>query len=514
MSDAQPPPIVPEHAAAASARSDLPPELTAAPHSAAAVAAASSSPSAGAGAAVSIDLSQGEEDKFPREWWICEKDARKDESNRKEGTSDVWNVVFRLTPAYYQDNSLTPGQPGVATHVCRASLTNDSFCNKVMELYRIKGEKEKLGPYITTKAGSHLARFHEGTKAAAAHALRAKTLAHQRQRTMLGAALPAKSSVQSTLGGKMSLSREQMALRAQMMFFIYSKQHISKSTLCDPFFHAMIRINDKAGEPPTPFISYQMIDKWILAEFGIFKLFLRHALALKRKQAKGNAFAQGQHDGGTLANRLKFEVFALQWVDPSFLRNNVIAIGLSTLADLRARQDDAARLVDEESDCLGQPLLGQQPMLTAAHTGANVAAEFKHVVEEMTGQPFMQIVATTIQDGAAGSVAGHLPLRLQEEEVCNMHLGAKISGAAIGELVRTRMKVAIDAFPDGQQLCARVLGVAKRFSWSKAREELAHIASSIPNVSTGRTPAPRTCPQTPQSAMCLRARVSVRASMG
>jgi hypothetical protein len=283
---------------------------------------------------------------------------------------------------------------------------------------------------------------------------------------------------------QMMLTSADRARCAQVRFFIYSPQPISKSTLGDKYFRAMIRVNDKPGEE-TPVLSFKMIDKWIQAEFDVFLLYLRYAMALKSKQAKGNRFAQGQHDGGTLKNRIKFQVQALQWVCPDFKRNFVVVVALSTLDRLRADSHGPERMIEQEEDCEGRALSSPAPELIAvAHTDANVAKDFARNVEAATGLKFDEVVASTIQDGAAGGVASHLSLLLQEKEVCNMHSASKIGAAALGYLVRTRLKKVIDPFPAGKALCARVLALAKVFSWSKARIALARIARTVPNVST------------------------------
>jgi hypothetical protein len=89
-------------------------------------------------------------------------------------------------------------------------------------------------------------------------------------------------------------------------------------------------------------------------------------MALKHTQAKGNAFAQGQHGGGTLVNRTKFGVQAVQWVDTSFPRNNVVVFALSTLDRICGDSDDSVRMTDLEDDCEGRALSSPSPALTTA----------------------------------------------------------------------------------------------------------------------------------------------------
>ena len=440
---------------------------------------------------------------LPAHHFVSESGARKGEGAREKSTSKVWDVVFRLDEPYFTENSLEMGGKNVETHVCRALLVDaktgeatGAFCNARLLLSRqkVEGKGDKLGPFITTKAINHCSQKHESTEAAANFAAMAKTLAYKRQNMLLaGGGQAGASSSPLLMQGKlerMVLNPGQKALCAQVHFFIYCRQSISKSTLLDPTFRALMRCNDKPGEP-TPVLSFKMIEQWVAAEFEIFLRFLRHAMALKHEQAKGNPFAQGQHDAGTLKNHKKVQVQAVQWVDPSFGRNQVVAFALSSLA---AIEDDSEQ-TDEEHDCEGRSLASPPPMLIPAHTDANVAKDYTLNFEKATGLKLKNSVATAIQDGGACGVASRLALRLREREICNMHAASKIGAAALGFLVRTRLKKAIDPFPAGKQLCARVLGVAKAFSWSKQRDGLARTAATLANVSTARMPprAMRVC---------------------
>ena len=143
--------------------------------------------------------------------------ARKREGSRETGTSKVWGLFGRLTPAYFRENSLVMGAKGVETHVCRAHVLNvdgepGAHCNAKLLLCRTKIEGKdatKLGAYITTKAGQHCAQKHEGTDVAHDMAAKAKTLAFRRQNVMLAGGQQAGASsskllVQCKLGGSVT----------------------------------------------------------------------------------------------------------------------------------------------------------------------------------------------------------------------------------------------------------------------------------------------------------------------
>ena len=48
------------------------------------------------------------------------------------------------------------------------------------------------------------------------------------------------------------------------------------------------------------------------ADIWVFLIFLKFIIKIKREQAKGNSFAQLLHDGGTLKNHKKYQVFSMQ----------------------------------------------------------------------------------------------------------------------------------------------------------------------------------------------------------
>ena len=70
-------------------------------------------------------------------------------------------------------------------------------------------------------------------------------------------------------------------------------------------------------------------------------------------------------------------------------------------------------------------------------------------------------------DVAACGVAARLDM--PETEPCGMHQGDKVGAAAIGQLVRSKQKKAINAFPEGVQLMQRCRNIAKHFSYGSKR---------------------------------------------
>ena len=71
----------------------------------------------------------------------------------------------------------------------------------------------------------------------------------------------------------------------------------------------------------------------------------------------------------------------------------------------------------------------------------------KSVCIEMMGMELTSIIGAAVQDRAALTVPEYIGL--DEAEACDMHDGDKIGRSAIGELVRSNKKVAVNPFNNG-----------------------------------------------------------------
>ena len=80
----------------------------------------------------------------------------------------------------------------------------------------------------------------------------------------------------------------------------------------------------------------------------------------------------------------------------------------------------------------------------------------------MTGMELTSIIGAAVQDRAALTVPEYIGL--DEAEACDMHDGDKIGRSAIGELVRSKNKNAINPFLDGVRLITKFQGLGKYFS--------------------------------------------------
>ncbi len=97
----------------------------------------------------------------------------------------------------------------------------------------------------------------------------------------------------------------------------------------------------------------------------------------RHEEAKGNHFAQIQHDGGTLNDRVKYQVLAVQLVLPEWANNLVLCLGL-------------------------QPL--------SSGTAEKVGALFNRLFYERTGFRMADVSSYVISDAAALSVAEEIDL--------------------------------------------------------------------------------------------------------
>eukprot|EP00966_Prymnesium_polylepis_P329799 7385481-Prymnesium_polylepis.2 len=186
----------------------------------------------------------------------------------------------------------------------------------------------------------------------------------------------------------------------------------------------------------TSLLTAAQLDNWVDAEFEVFILFLRHILSLKVEQAQGNAFAQLIHDGGTLKNHRKYQALSMQLISPDWDTNWVICFGFPRSKDNRD-----------------------------LHVAELAKAEFKKI----TDLEFDSIFSSTRADRAAKGVSGFLEL---DEEVCDMHDGEKLARSATGMLVRTKDKVPVNPFPEGEKLMLNAKKIANDFTYSGRTEAL------------------------------------------
>ena len=98
-------------------------------------------------------------------------------------------------------------------------------------------------------------------------------------------------------------------------FYVYADQHLSKRTFDGDYFKRMMHA--QAASASAPVLTVRQLILYVQTEFRVFILFVRHLVWEKGKQALGNElWAQLLHDGGTLANHVKYLALGMQFVDP------------------------------------------------------------------------------------------------------------------------------------------------------------------------------------------------------
>ena len=329
--------------------------------------------------------------------------------------SQVWEHVRLL--ADMDRRRLTIVKGNHVTHRC-------VYCNELLFIAwrtTVKGKRNRkgihAGCYLTMAASRHLQGCELGG-AAAIVPMEAKrdNLARKRHLnlvTSIERQVVNKRMKQTSIPNVPSYHDQ--IICGQAHWFIYSSACVSLEVFRDNYFKSMLHamIPPSATVPKTLVLTIPRLKLMINAEWLAFIRILRHELQKKFQDGLGNTFCQFIHDGCTLESQSKYQAFGLQYTDSNFASNNVVALTFR-----RARS-------------------------SAGESVVNLARE---EVFNTTGYRFDQIIGCSVQDAAARSVAAHLQL---EEETCDMHDGDKIGRSAIGELLRTRNKVAINSFPAG-----------------------------------------------------------------
>jgi len=206
----------------------------------------------------------------------------------------------------------------------------------------------------------------------------------------------------------MLMTYDQSALTAQASWYVYSSMKISKTEFESQRFRTMLQRSNRGDN--TACLSRQQLILWVRAEFSVFLIYLKEIIAECFELSLGNPFAQALHDGGTLENKQKFQVFGLQFIAPDFESNIVVMVGLIPFSD---GEDEA------------------------------VASLLTKVTEERTRLPLSSMVASVMQDRATKGVACELEL---DVEVCGIHDTDKLGRPATGQLVRSKNKQTVNPF--------------------------------------------------------------------
>jgi len=358
------------------------------------------------------------------------------------------------------------------THICVAVLKDGKCCNQRFRLpiHKIASAKRpKDDPiYVTSNAQKHIAQKHPDTAYAQESAARSKVKQQKAEMVMHHVGQLRAAEAEGTSKLKQSqlcagLTWEQKCMAAQALHYIYSKRQIHKSELKTKHFKYMIRV---AAQLPAgakvPIITDTGLQQFRQGEFDSLFTFIRVLIELKVIEAKGNVFSMLVHDGGTLTNKRTYLAIGLQFVAPGFEKNIIVCIGM-------------VRIVDS--------------------TNTNMAAVVEKVIEERLGKKARDILARSRQDRKALGVASELDL---DRDACMMHDNDKLAASACGDLVRSKNKKPVNAFPEGQQLLDIAHKGAVHFSYGNRADEL----KAIGKANNVRSRAAHTALGRPQPA-CL-----------
>ena len=206
-----------------------------------------------------------------------------------------------------------------------------------------------------------------------------------------------------------------------------------------------------ASTAPTTILTLKAAKKWLRVEFQVFKVFLKTILDEKCAHAKGNPFAQGVHDGGTLSSKRKYQAFGIQFIDPKWRRNLVFCVGFERCGDGR---------------------------------DVDVADKLREALLKKSGHRFDDIVCSVMQDKASKGVFSHLGL---DEEVCGMHDGDKIGQSAVDCLFRSKNKTPVNPFPEGQALMKKAHALGTYFSYSNRHGQLMSFRMQVKDLFCHKT---------------------------
>ena len=141
-------------------------------------------------------------------------------------------------------------------------------------------------------------------------------------------------------------TRQDRSLSAQAHWFMHSPQTpVFRNFRCG-CFREILAMMIPQGWPQADRPSLLTIDAlkvYIEAEWKLLRSMLCEKLSFQSKEAKGNHFTQGVHDGVTLGNKCKYQALASQFTCPKFEQNYVVAIAFVKV--LKSRSEDALTLL-------------------------------------------------------------------------------------------------------------------------------------------------------------------------
>jgi hypothetical protein len=215
------------------------------------------------------------------------------------------------------------------------------------------------------------------------------------------------------------------------MWYIYGETRVSKRTFEDEFFREMLT----SQNPQAFFVARGQMKYHVAAELQLFEVAFSWMTEMLHREHYGNPFAQGMHDGVTLTNRRCYQSMASQQIFRG--ESYTLAFAFKQLRE---------------------------------HHAGVVSAAFTSAFEARTSISCAAAFWAMISDLAALAVASELDI--EDVQKCKLHQGGKVGDCAMGLLVKTRNKVVLNPFPEGEALYKKMHKLACEFSYGARNLEL------------------------------------------
>ncbi len=141
----------------------------------------------------------------------------------------------------------------------------------------------------------------------------------------------------------MMMTYDQSALTSQASWYVYLSMRISKREFESHRFRTMLQRTNRGDNIAC--LSLKQLILWARAEFAVFLTFFKEIIAECYELSLGNPFTQMLHDGGTLANKQKFQVIGLQFISLGFDKNIVVMLGMLPLSNGEVTTPSCKKLI-------------------------------------------------------------------------------------------------------------------------------------------------------------------------
>jgi hypothetical protein len=178
--------------------------------------------------------------------------------------------------------------------------------------------------------------------------------------------------------------------------------------------------------------------------------FVKVMMKLCFDYSEGNPFAQGQQDGVTLADRMKYYSVALQFIPADRSTNLVVCIGV--VPAVKGANDSGSGSVK------------------------NTIPVIEKLCMEQTGYTWQQLCHSTMVDIAALAFSAGMK---HEKQGSQMHSGNKIGTSAVGDLVRTRGKVPENPFAAAQLVVHKAKAICNYFAYGAPLQGLWEMTARV-----------------------------------